>query len=73
MNGWVFNQVLAWFFLGFGPFGGAGTPNSIYDGLVKSGVACYEYHPELNPAGPGAPIPPQPACFYDPKNTNPGN
>jgi len=55
--GWYFNQMLYFWFIG--------NPGA-YASAVASGSPCYAW------IGGGAPNTTQPACYYDPSNTNPG-
>lgn len=57
LQGWIFNDFLAMLFFG---------DPAIYAVFVASGSPCYAWH------GGGAPDSPQPFCFYDPSNLNPG-
>jgi hypothetical protein len=59
---WVFNVWLYLVFL-------ANQPG--YQTLVDAGMPCYGYAAQLAD-DPAAPVPPQPVCWYDPSNTNPG-
>ena len=57
---WIFNLFLYLVFL-MGMW--TGDFNE-YDQFVAAGAPCYE--------AVGAPTTPQPICFYDPSNVNPG-
>jgi len=60
---WIVNGILWWMFT-FNP--------PVYHQMVEAGASCWYQIP----APPGLPFPPesniQPACWYDPSNTNSG-
>ena len=56
---WFFNVFLYLLFL-FAP--------QYYQAFKDNGAPCYSWHAMTGAETPSA----QPACFYDPSNTNPG-